>query len=153
MDKYIFLDFDGVLNTEQYQAELAIEGKPCKDIYGPLFDPRTIKHLGNIIKVTGAKIVITSSWRFIHSLNVLQQMWIERRLPGVVYSTLTTESSSKSRGEEITMWLQGKDNRFVIIDNENDFVISQQESVVITNNVRGLTQKDAQKAIEILNKV
>lgn len=72
MEKYIFLDFDGVLNTVQYQAELAINSKPYKDIYGPLFDPRTIKHLGNIIKETGAKIVITSNWRFIHSLNVLQ---------------------------------------------------------------------------------
>lgn len=152
MEKYIFLDFDGVLNTEQFQAELAIEGKPCKDIYGPLFDPRAIKQLSYIIKMTGAKIVITSSWRFIHSLNVLQQMWIERGLPGDVYSILTTESSSKSRGEEIIDWLQKNDNRFVIIDDENDFNPSQQESVIITNNVRGLTRKDAQKAIEILNK-
>lgn len=152
MEKYIFLDFDGVLNTEQYQAELAIEGKPCKDIYGPIFDPRTIKQLDEIIKMTGAKIVITSSWRFIHSLNILHQMWEDRGLPGDVYSILTTESSSKSRGEEIIDWLQKNDNRFVIIDDENDFNLIQQESLIITNNVRGLTRKDAQKAIEILNK-
>ena len=36
----IFLDFDGVLNTEQYQATLAIEGKPSKDAWGALFDPQ-----------------------------------------------------------------------------------------------------------------
>lgn len=68
MGKYIFLDFDGVLNTEQYQAELAIEGKPCKDIYGPLFDPRTVRLLNFIINMTGAKIIVTSSWRFIYDL-------------------------------------------------------------------------------------
>ena len=30
----IFLDFDGVLNTEQYHARLAVEGKPNKDAWG-----------------------------------------------------------------------------------------------------------------------
>lgn len=152
MEKYIFLDFDGVLNTEQFQAELAIEGKPCKDIYGPLFDPRAIKQLSYIIKMTGAKIVITSSWRFIHSLKVLQQMWIERGLPGMVYSTLTTENSTKARGEEIMIWLHGNDNRYVILDDEYDFDTKQQDYVIITNSIRGLSQKDAEKAIEILNR-
>lgn len=45
MEKYIFLDFDGVLNTEQYQAQLAIDGRPTKDEYGPLFDPKAVARL------------------------------------------------------------------------------------------------------------
>lgn len=34
--KVIFLDFDGVLNTEQYQTMLAAEGKKVKT-YGGLY--------------------------------------------------------------------------------------------------------------------
>ena len=30
MNKIIFLDFDGVLNTEHYQGLLQYQGKPCK---------------------------------------------------------------------------------------------------------------------------
>ncbi len=37
--KFIFHDLDGVLNTEQYRAELQINGKPINDKYGPLFSP------------------------------------------------------------------------------------------------------------------
>ena len=50
----IFLDFDGVLNTEQYQARLAIEGKPKKDAWGPLFDPRAVANLQKIVEATDA---------------------------------------------------------------------------------------------------
>ena len=33
MEKIIFLDFDGVLNTEHYQNLLYHEGKACQDEY------------------------------------------------------------------------------------------------------------------------
>lgn len=41
----IFLDFDGVLNTEQYQARLAVDGKSTKDAWGHLFDPLAVDSL------------------------------------------------------------------------------------------------------------
>lgn len=130
MEKYLFLDFDGVLNTEQYQAELAIQGKSGKDIYGPLFDYRTVSQLKYILDMTDAKIIVTSSWRFIHRLKVLQEMWANRGMPGELYATLPTEISSKSRGEEITTWMVGRDNRYVILDDEYDFDISQEKYLI-----------------------
>ena len=77
----IFLDFDGVLNTEQYQAWLAIEGKPKKDAWGPLFDPRAVANLQKIVEATDARIVISSSWRYIPTLGSLRMMWEVRGLP------------------------------------------------------------------------
>ena len=77
----IFLDFDGVLNTEQYQARLAIEGKPKKDAWGPLFDPRAVANLQKIVEATDARIVISSSWRYVHKLGSLRMMWEVRGLP------------------------------------------------------------------------
>ncbi|MDE6338813.1 MAG: hypothetical protein K2K97_03370 [Muribaculaceae bacterium] len=70
----IFLDFDGVLNTEQYQARLAVEGKPTKDAWGPLFDPRAVGNLKKIIDATDAEIVISSSWRYLYTLGSLRMM-------------------------------------------------------------------------------
>ena len=77
----IFLDFDGVLNTEQYQARLAVESKPTKDAWGPLFDPRAVANLQKIVEATDARIVISSSWRYIHKLGSLRMMWEVRGLP------------------------------------------------------------------------
>ena len=42
MNKIIFLDIDGVLNTEYYQGVLRYKGKPWQDEYGALFDPKAV---------------------------------------------------------------------------------------------------------------
>lgn len=70
----IFLDFDGVLNTERHQARLAVEGKPNKDAWGPLFDPSAVENLRLIIDNTDAAIVISSSWRYAHRLGSLRMI-------------------------------------------------------------------------------
>jgi hypothetical protein len=57
MEKYIFLDIDGVLNTRK-SIEL-----PMLDDKNHRFDPACVEALNNIIEETDAKIVITSSWR------------------------------------------------------------------------------------------
>lgn len=77
----IFLDFDGVLNTEQHQAKLAVDRLPNKDAWGPLFDPRAVANLRKIIDATDAAIVISSSWRYIHQPGSLRMMWEVRELP------------------------------------------------------------------------
>ncbi len=57
----VFLDFDGVLNTDWHFAELKGKGLPFKDKYGPLFDPEAVKNLKKIIDDTDAQIVVSSS--------------------------------------------------------------------------------------------
>lgn len=48
MNKYIFLDFDGVLNTENYQTKLQSEGSPGWDDFGMFFDPEAVANLKRI---------------------------------------------------------------------------------------------------------
>lgn len=60
-DKIIFLDFDGVLNTEHYQNYLYHEGKPWQDEHGAFFDPEAVEQLRRIIDITHADIVVESS--------------------------------------------------------------------------------------------
>ena len=80
MTKYIFLDFDGVLNTEFYQNQLISQGKPWGDENGAFFDPEAVMQLKRIVDATCADIVIESSWKYL-GLKALREMWAARRLP------------------------------------------------------------------------
>ena len=147
----VFLDFDGVLNTEQYQARLAVEGKPNKDAWGPLFDPRSVENLRRILDATDAGIVISSSWRYLHRLGSLRMMWEVRGLPGEIRDTLVCGATYISRGEEIECWLERNERHdYVIIDDLDDFFPAQRDHYVETNPIVGITRANAQKAIEIL---
>ena len=149
----VFLDFDGVLNTEQYQARLTMDGKPTKDAWGPLFDPLAVENLRHILDDIDAQIVISSSWRYAHSLGSLRMMWEVRGLPGEIRDTLACGATYISRGEEIDCWLE-RNNRpdYVIIDDLDDFFPAQRDYYVETNPIVGISEADAQKAIEILRK-
>lgn len=148
----IFLDFDGVLNTERHQARLAVEGKPNKDAWGPLFDPSAVENLRLIIDNTDAAIVISSSWRYAHRLGSLRMMWEVRELPGEIIGTIPCGATYISRGEDIECWLDkyGRPD-YVIIDDLDDFSPAQHDRYIETNTIVGITDADAQKAIEILN--
>lgn len=148
----IFLDFDGVLNTEQYQARLAVDGKPSKDAWGPLFDPHAVGNLRKIIESTGAAIVISSSWRYIHRLGSLRMMWEVRELPGKIIDMLPCGAAYISRGEDIECWLNGHGHPdYVIIDDLDDFYPSQHDRYVETNPIVGISVADAARAIKLLN--
>jgi len=153
MVKYIFLDFDGVLNTEQYQAELRIADCPTTDEYGPLFDPEAAAWLGEIIEKTKAKIVVTSSWRYIHDKDALSEMWKKRGLPGKIYCSLPTECTENHRGKEIKEFIAQETNTpYVILDDLDEFLPEQKEAFIAVNPVSGISQNDVNKAIEILNR-
>jgi hypothetical protein len=71
--KVIFLDIDGVvcLPTRDH------------DEYGSLFHQPFVDNLRWIVEETGAKIVISSTWR-LSGLKVMKEMWEKRGLPGEV---------------------------------------------------------------------
>lgn len=173
-ERYLFLDFDGVLNTMEYQTALQWKGVPRKDVYGSLFDPYAVENLGLIIEHTGAKIVISSSWRF-DGIKRMREMWSARGLPGEVYgvtpelsevhfNSIQDDRNSISvipygtRGLEINEWLRTNHNlyqsyvsfSYVIIDDFDDFISSQMSHVLLTEPETGLTKEIAEKAIALL---
>ena len=167
MDKYLFLDFDGVLNTEFYQDLLMSQGKPFRDKYGPFFDPVAVEQLKRVIVSTHADIVIESSWKDL-GLEAMQDMWMDRQLPGLVIditpSIVSASWSSnndifsldarQSKGIEIDFWLFENtlaDARYVIIDDEYVIPDSQLPHLILTNPFDGLTELLADRAIALLN--
>lgn len=143
--EYLFLDFDGVLNSGIYRNRLAVEGKRTNDKFGPLFDPSAVNALSALIeKYPGMKIVVTSSWRYMRSFDELREMWKSREMPGKLHSVLPRDTFCETRGEEVAEYLRehGKSSSYIIIDDENDFTEEQQSRCIITDPATGLRLSD-----------
>ena len=154
--KIIFLDFDGVMDTARYELILRISGRPSVDAYGTVFDPECVWNLRQIIDKTGAKIVVSSSWKSIMSFEELLDMWEMRDLPGEVIGTTPYNLECRNRGDEIDLWLKECDEecQYVILDDidAGNFNEHQQERLVVVNPVKGLDEVAAERAIRMLNK-
>ena len=152
MVKYIFLDFDGVLNTEQYQAQLAIDGKPTKDEYGATFDPKAVARLAEIIECTKAEIVVTSSWQNIHSAEILKEMWEKRGLPGKIMLINRKDSEQVSHSQVVDSFMRDSTYLpYIILDDEDTYPLKYHENLIKINPVTGISNRDVTAAIEALN--
>lgn len=158
MDKFIFLDIDGVLNTANYQSWRQFWGKGIWDCDGHLFAPSAVRNLERLIRYTGAKIVLSSSWR-LDGLDVMRRMWKERKMPGEIYDITpyvnARDYPKYTRGIEINTWLEKNGYlgcSYVILDDIDDFLPEQYNNVVLTNYKRGLTLFVLLRAMRILMK-
>lgn len=168
MERFIFLDFDGVLNTGRYQRELQTRGEMGRDAFGPRFDPQAVDALRMLLERSGAQLVITSSWRT-EGLAALRDLWQSRSLPGEVtgvtpfylYGAYCSSPQEEPfmgftpgcRGLEIAEWLTRHaepDASYVILDDEEDFLLRQASRLVRINPETGLTSVDARKAMVVL---
>ena len=154
MRKIIFLDFDGVLNTEYYQGLLQFQGKQWQDEHGAFFDPRAVRQFKRVIDTTGADIVVESSWKYL-GLEAMQELWRVRNLPGRVIDITPSLTGNASKGEEIAAWLSEHatlDTPYVIIDDEYVVLDTQIPYFIWTNPYEGLTEEQADRAISILHR-
>lgn len=165
--KILFLDIDGVLNSERYHDYCYEKGLASDEKFGYPFDPEAVANLARIIDETGADIVISSSWKF-WGLSTMIDLWKERVLPGKIVSItpntmsdemllnvdLTDWASMAGKGHEIKEWLSKKGKnveQYAILDDADDMLPEQQSHFVQTNPKVGITEEDAKKIIAILN--
>lgn len=166
MSKFLFLDIDGVLNTERQHDHCVEAGAAYVDNFGYAFDPVAVANLKKIVDETGADIVISSSWKF-WGLSTMQKLWARRDLPGQVIDITPNTVSDKlllsvdlnfmelpaGKGSEIKEWLSDNGNqvtRYAILDDVPDMLPEQQSHFVQTDPRVGITEDDADKVISIL---
>lgn len=173
LQRYLFLDIDGVLNTFRYSNYLIENDEDEVDEDGALFDPEAVNNLACIIeKVPDVKIIISSTWR-LKGWEWMLRLWKKRKLPGAIYSftpvlevvcfvdKINRKDSTSvypygTRALEVNEWLRlyaGQNSlsyKYVILDDFNDFLVMQQEHVIITDSNLGITKEDVVKALEIL---
>ena len=151
--KIIFLDFDGVMDTEYYDYLLSEADKPIADKYGLLFDPECVKNLKYIIDSTGADIVVSSTWKDFMTYQEILDMWKYRGLSGFV--TDVTPTVSKHRGDEIDAWLKEcrEDCQYTIIDDldGSNFNPNQIEHLFVVNPYCGLDEDTAKRIVNHLS--
>ncbi len=149
--KVIFLDFDGVLNSAKYLLG-------CVDC-GMAIDPTRMVLLRRIIDATGAKIVLSTSWREHWSKDLINcdntGVLINRIFSkyGLHIFDKTPELHER-RETEIKSWLDthSEVESFVVLD---DMLLNADylkgHFVKTSNYFDGLDETDVQKATEILN--
>ena len=128
--KVIFLDVDGVLNTEECD-DAPKEGEEGSEVFlyhentpVPLLK-RSLDNLRCVLQKTGAKIVISSSWRLFPERLELVTKILEALSPSqepvVIGITPDLSNSWSGRGEEVRAWLEQNRNcsRFVVVDDEH----------------------------------
>lgn len=166
--RVVFLDIDGVLNTERYQTRLREEGKSRWDDFGQLFDPEAVENLKMVLDTfPEALLVINSSWK-LEGLDTMKALWKARLLPGIIHSCtpgyvpdlmdINLENYENiamlaGKGNEVKQWLEenaAEGCKYVIFDDMPDFLPEQEEHLVCTDPREGITVEDATTAIKIL---
>ena len=140
--KIIFLDFDGVLNSELSTRKFRTKYRFAKE---------NVAALNEILLKTEARFVITSSWREALILNEIVR-FLER--DGVLSGRVAgqTKFLQKARGLEIDEWLSSVPyavSSFVILDDRDDMDPHRKRLVQINPEV-GLSMAEAKRAIEFL---
>ena len=165
MCKVVFLDIDGVLNSnfcnESHQMEISD---------GTLIDQEKIELLAELFNKTDAKIVLHSGWRMWFDANLKplrkESEQLDNMLNDVglsiydVTPDLTTEEIRRSKkfslvkADEIILWLKLHEEvtEWVVIDDldlHNELIGSHQ---IKTDSMVGLTMEDVEATMKLLNR-
>lgn len=148
--RIIFLDIDGVLNNY-----LEREG------HRQLSD-RCVGLLNRLTDETGAKIVLSSTWRLGKSLEEIQVMAKDLGITGEVIGRtedLRGKHPSIVRGNEIDHWINTNTDiigdkyvfrNYVILDDDCDMLYFQRNNYVNCDPAVGITERTVFKAKAIL---
>lgn len=152
--KVIFLDFDGVLNSHAWWE---LRPKPFVGIKRSRIDdleicPENIRQLNAIVSETGAKVVVSSTWRLTRTVKELRDILHRNGFIGDVIDK-TPVLPSRRRGLEIQDWIDNncKDCVFVILDDDSDMEHLLPFLVKTSLFSGGLKAEHVQKAVEVLN--
>lgn len=162
--RVIFLDVDGVLNTDGY---LEAQTKRKNGIFSYTmifnFDPQSMDNLKKIIEATNSKIVISSSWRegmryndlFWRTLiNNLEKAGLGDRILGV--TPISRKKSSRiSKGNAIKEWLRQNRHlnikKYIILDDEIESCEDICERLLLCDSYTGIDNYIREEAIKMLS--
>ena len=174
--KIIFLDIDGVLNSNRYYVELDAKGELHKDRdeFGGGFCSKSTKWLNKLIDETGAKIVIPSTWRM-SGEKEMKALWKKRKMSGKIIGITPRFDSilgtpTYPRGVEIQWYYEEKHGfrhhyycfqeeeqsncmleSYVIIDDDCDMLYEQRDNFVRCDNLQGFLEEEYKQGLKILN--
>ena len=162
--RVIFLDIDGVLNSEAHALKLEkSKGANRISTEKSKIDREAVSLLNRLVEVTGAKIVVSSTWRKLFDTDELQRILCEHGLVGEIVGKTPDGYKDPEvqetfghgtrilRGHEIEFWLREHPEveRFVILDDDSDMAMHKSR-LVQTDCKEGLRAKHVEHAIRML---
>lgn len=135
--RIIFLDVDGVLNTAA-----SFERR-----HGDVVDPACVARFNRLIDETGARVVLSSTWRLARGFRtVLRDLGVRAN----IVDRTPYFTDGRRRGHEIAAWLAANPGvtSYVILDDEDDMLPGQ--PLVRTRLADGLTDADVERAKAML---
>ena len=155
--KVIFLDIDGVLNSQFMHQDISDE---IIKTPGGTLSKRCINLTNELIDKTDAKIVISSTWRMDDDIeNTLLDAGLKADIIG---KTPVLRDRFSLRGNEIHAWivenekLIGKPyhdyHSFVILDDDSDMLLWHRENYFQTDPYTGLNPNIVYRAERFLNR-
>lgn len=151
--KIVFCDIDGVLNEDSTPTR-------TKNRY-IFIDQDKLLRLKRIVDATGAKIVLSSTWRYDHDKPEYNGDFLELQeafqdIGMDFFSYTPVDSFGLRRGMEIKAWLglhRGEVDQFIILDDE---LFDFEERGLLPRLIKtdfacgGLTEELTQEAIDLL---
>lgn len=172
----IFLDIDGVMNSDQYNRWKYKNHMRAKG-FGSI-DPRECYRMARFCEKYNIKLVISSSWRNGNSWKETYEEFMEEGFKDLPYRHhgmkvlapyivgVTPYAESRHRGQEIQYFFDIVDGKYpkykkvmkedfnilswCIIDDDDDMLEYQKKNFVQTNPLIGITRKDYKKVLKIL---
>ncbi len=159
--KVVFLDCDGVLNSVEDFIENPSSDVSIQDSYrnNLRVNRKNVENLNKIIEATGAKIVLSSSWRVMSYeyiyVSHLQPAGLVGKMIGQTPDLNNRFTKYTPRGYEIQEWMEENylPKNFVILDDNHDMRHLVPNLVLTDFFEGGLKEEHIQPAIDVLERV
>lgn len=151
--KILFLDVDGVMNSEE-----TLKKQTVRDPHPSGIDPYLALLVNRIIEATGCKVVLSSAWRGSDENHAYIERMIGTKLHGI-----TGRCCEGIRGVEIHRWLTDnvegfssdgytkREHKVAILDDSSDMLLWQINDFFQTSWKTGITEEISLKVIKHLN--
>ncbi len=149
--RYVMLDIDGVLATPDTYAKASKGPRPVmnRDHAHMMFDPECMARLNRILAVSGAHVVVSSSWRILHGMRMRSILARGGMVGHVVDITPNTDGR---RGSQIKEWMKSaRDVRArdaVILDDDSDME-DLSHRLVLTKWASGLQDEHVKASLAL----
>ena len=161
MSKWIFLDIDFVLNSRDWNRFYRDNDFKYNPDVDPDIDFRAVERINKLVEITGAEIILSSSWRFylLETANRLSHSGLKYNIKDIIkgeeciYHEDWPDVKHPTRSDLIADFIEENPcENYVILDDIDDMTDEQQPHFIKTNQEYGFTDTDLEKAIRILSR-
>jgi len=148
--RIIFLDIDGVLNSEEYHRNSLNSGKDFSR-----FDPSSVSLIKALVEEFSLRIVISSTWRYGAIDRLMHELKKNKLLDYLYHDWFTPVIHPAHRGTEIKLWLDLHPEvaEYVIIDDDSNILEEQKSNFVNTSLHLGMNSEHYNRVRAIFSTV